>query len=65
MGAVSTAGIEVRRAGPGAITVEASLVAEAFYRRHGFEELSRGAAVLGSGASMPCIVMRKPIAGGA
>jgi GNAT superfamily N-acetyltransferase len=51
-----------RARGAAAITVEASLVAESFYRRHGFEEISRGVAVLGNGAEMPCIVMRKRIA---
>ena len=52
-----------RARGAAAITVEASLVAESFYRRHGFEELSRGVALLGNGAEMPCIVMRKTLTG--
>ena len=54
-----------RAHGATVITIEASLVAEAFYRRLGFEELSRDVAVLGNGASMPCIVMRKHLTGGA
>jgi hypothetical protein len=34
-----------------------------FYKANGFEELERGEAVLMSGKSMPCVLMRKQLSG--
>ena len=38
---------------------------DVLYKANGFEELSRGAADLLTGQSMPCVFMRKLLAKGA
>jgi GNAT superfamily N-acetyltransferase len=43
------------------IQIQASLAGVEFYKANGFEELERGEAVLMSGKSMPCVVMRKQL----
>lgn len=48
-----------RSHGASSIQIQASLAGVAFYRANGFEELRRGEAVLMSGTSMPCVLMRK------
>jgi ribosomal protein S18 acetylase RimI-like enzyme len=48
--------------GVAVVTIEASLAGVAFYRRHGFYEVERGAARLTNGALIPCVVMRKGLA---
>jgi ribosomal protein S18 acetylase RimI-like enzyme len=45
------------------IQIQASLAGVEFYKAHGFEELERGEAVLMSGKSMPCVLMRKQLSG--
>jgi putative acetyltransferase len=45
------------------IQVQASLAGVEFYKANGFEELERGEAVLMSGKSMPCVLMRKQLSG--
>jgi len=45
------------------ITIQASLGAVPFYRAQGFDEIGPGEAVLQNGAVMPCVVMRKRLAG--
>jgi putative acetyltransferase len=46
-------------AGAAALTIHASLGAVHFYAANGFEEAGQGTARLHTGASMPCVVMRK------
>jgi putative acetyltransferase len=43
------------------IQIQASLAGVEFYKANGFEELARGEAVLMSGKSMPCVIMRKQL----
>jgi len=43
------------------IQIQASLAGVDFYKANGFEELERGEAVLMSGKSMACVVMRKQL----
>ncbi len=43
------------------LQIQASLAGVEFYKANGFEELQRGEAVLMSGKSMPCVVMRKQL----
>jgi putative acetyltransferase len=43
------------------IQIQASLPGVEFYKANGFEELERGEAVLRSGKSMPCVLMRKQL----
>ena len=43
------------------IQIQASLAGVEFYKANGFEELERGEAVLKSGKSMPCVLMRKQL----
>jgi putative acetyltransferase len=50
-----------RANGATSIQIQASLVGVEFYKANGFEELGRGEAVLMSGKSMPCVVMRKEL----
>ncbi len=45
------------------IQIQASLAGVEFYKANGFEELERGEAVLMSGKSMPCVLMRKQLSG--
>ena len=45
--------------GASSIQIQASLAGVAFYRSNGFEEISRGEAVLTTGRTMPCVFMRK------
>jgi putative acetyltransferase len=54
-----------RARGARAITIEASLAGEAFYLAQGFEEIGRCSVDLGSGTAIPCVRMRKPLAGSA
>jgi putative acetyltransferase len=54
-----------RARGARAITIEASLAGEAFYLAHGFVEIGRCDVRVRSGASIPCVLMRKPLAGSA
>jgi|SRR5215813_13008187 len=48
-----------RRRGVDELSVDASVNAEAFYRRHGFELEGRGQHALPSGRSIDCVRMRK------
>jgi GNAT superfamily N-acetyltransferase len=48
-----------RAYGASSIQIQASLAGVEFYRANGFEALRRGEAVLMSGKSMPCVLMRK------
>jgi GNAT superfamily N-acetyltransferase len=48
-----------RAHGATSIQIQASLAGVAFYGANGFEELGRAEAVLRSGKSMPCVLMRK------
>lgn len=48
-----------RAHGAASIQLQASLAAVDFYKANGFEELRPGEAVLMSGKSMPCVLMRK------
>ena len=41
--------------------MDSSLSAEAFYKKHGFEELARKKHRLSSGQDMDCVVMRKAL----
>lgn len=43
------------------LQIQASLAGVEFYRAHGFEPLGPGEAVLATGKSMPCVIMRKVI----
>lgn len=43
------------------IQIQASLAGVEFYKANGFEELERREAVLTSGKSMPCVLMRKQL----
>ena len=52
-----------RAHGAEVITIEASLAGVAFYRAHGFEELGPSDVVLLTGATIPCVRMRKHLAG--
>ena len=52
-----------RAQGAAAITIEASLPGLAFYRAVGFVEIGPRDVRLHSGASIPCVVMRKQLAG--
>jgi putative acetyltransferase len=52
-----------RSHGAQTIHIQASLAGVAFYQANGFEELGRGEARLMSGHSMPCVFMRKILAG--
>ena len=45
------------------IQIQASLAGVEFYKANGFEELGHGQAQLLSGHSMPCVFMRKRLAG--
>jgi putative acetyltransferase len=45
--------------GATSIQIQASLAGVEFYKANGFEEIGRGEAVLMSGRSMPCVLMRK------
>ena len=45
--------------GATSLRIQASLAGVEFYKANGFDELDRGAAVLLSGHSMPCVFMRK------
>ena len=49
--------------GATSIHIQASLAGVEFYRANGFEEIGRGEAVLRSGRRMPCVSMRKRLAG--
>src|SRR5215510_8490360 len=51
--------------GAATLQIDASLSAVDFYRRHGFDEVGRGAHRLWSGRSMPCVFMTKSLTGGA
>lgn len=51
-----------RARGARAVTIEASLAGEAFYLALGFAEIERCHVELRSGASIPCVRMRKPLA---
>jgi ribosomal protein S18 acetylase RimI-like enzyme len=48
-------------AGASRLEIDASLAARDFYLAHGFEEIGRGAHLLPSGCSMPCVFMRKDL----
>jgi GNAT superfamily N-acetyltransferase len=48
--------------GASTIQIQASLAGVEFSKANGFEELGRGAALLMSGQSMPCVFMRKILA---
>jgi putative acetyltransferase len=48
-----------RAHGARSIQIQASLAGVAFYKANGFEETGRGETQLMSGASMPCVFMRK------
>jgi GNAT superfamily N-acetyltransferase len=48
-----------REHGATSIQIQASLAGVEFYKANGFEELGRGEALLMSGKSMPCVMMRK------
>jgi GNAT superfamily N-acetyltransferase len=50
-----------RSHGATSIQIQASLVGVGFYRANGYEELGPGGAVLMSGISMPCVLMRKAL----
>jgi GNAT superfamily N-acetyltransferase len=52
-----------REQGAAAITIKASLAGLAFYRALGFVEIGPCDVRLGSGASIPCVTMRKQVAG--
>lgn len=47
--------------GATSIQIQASLAGVEFYKANGFEEISRGEALLMSARSMPCVFMRKQI----
>ena len=48
-----------RAHGATSIQIQASLAGVEFYKANGFEELGQGDALLMSGQSMPCVLMRK------
>ena len=50
-----------RRRGLTELHMNASLNAEAFYRRHGYAALGRGEHTLPSGGTMICVRMRKTL----
>ena len=52
-----------RAHGAASIQIQASLAGVEFYRTNGFEEFGRGDAVLRSGKSMACVLMRKQLYG--
>ena len=52
-----------REQGAAAITIEASLPGVPFYRAHGFVEIEPRDVCLRSGASIPCVLMRKLLTG--
>lgn len=52
-----------RAQGAALIEIEASLPGVEFYRMNGFEELGRGRVPLKAGPSIPCVFMRKRLAG--
>lgn len=52
-----------RAQGADAITIEASLPGVGFYRAHGFVEIEPRDVQLRSGVSVPCVIMRKHLAG--
>ncbi|MEM8783246.1 MAG: GNAT family N-acetyltransferase [Planctomycetota bacterium] len=52
---------EASRLGLSALRMDASLNAESFYARHGYEIIQRGVHRLAAGVDMPCVTMRKPI----
>lgn len=52
-----------RAHGARSIQIQASLAGVAFYKANGFDEIGRGEAVLMSGLTMPCVFMRKLLAG--
>ena len=52
-----------RAEGAAAITIEASLPGVPFYRAQGFVEIEPRDVCLRSGASIPCVLMRKPLTG--
>ena len=49
--------------GAASLQIQASLAGVAFYKANGFEDLGPGEAVLTSGTSMPCVLMRKRLTG--
>jgi len=49
--------------GAASLQIDASLAAVDFYKRHGFEDVGRGAHRLWSGRSMPCVFMAKSLSG--
>jgi putative acetyltransferase len=51
-----------RAQGATEIRIQASLAGVAFYEANGFEAIGRGEAVLMTGRSMPCVMMRKRLA---
>jgi putative acetyltransferase len=51
--------VQARRHGLVELAMDASLNAEAFYRRHGFASVGRGEHVLRGGQRMACIRMHK------
>jgi len=52
-----------RAHGAASIQIQASLAGVTFYKANGFEELGRSEAVLMSGKSMACVLMRKQLRG--
>jgi GNAT superfamily N-acetyltransferase len=48
-----------RARGARSIAIQASLAGAAFYAANGCEEVGRGEALLTTGRSMPCVLMRK------
>jgi GNAT superfamily N-acetyltransferase len=50
-----------RAQGATSIQIQASLAGVEFYKANGFEEVRPGQAVLMSGKSMPCVLMRKQL----
>ena len=50
-----------RAHGATSIHIQASLAGVAFYKANGFEEMGRGVAVLTTGKSMACVLMRKEL----
>ena len=50
-----------RAHGATGIRIQASLAGVTFYKANGFEELGRSKAVLMSGKSMACVLMRKQL----
>lgn len=52
-----------RSTGARTLHIQASLAGVEFYKANGFEELGHGEARLTSGHSMPCVFMRKVLAG--